>query len=171
MLHPKNASFIDAYIRDNLVELNRRGIHTFWSCSGLFEDHVNRGQYLFQSAYLCIKLDSITPLLSKLAPRVNSEACYSAVEWYTNLGHASSGMHKLEEMRALNPKLTDIHFSQNMWNLEVDCLANIKGEWDRPCLIIRPHNPSPIMRLSEELQDEHLKLRWDRLFKILLSLE
>jgi hypothetical protein len=171
MLHPRNAHYIDAYIRDNMVELNHRGFHTFWSCSGLFEDHANADDYLFQSAYVCIKLDTIAPFLPQIAPRMNGEACYSATEWYTNLGHASSGMLKLEEMRMLNSRLSDSHLSQNMWNLEVDCLMNMEGQWDRPCLIIRPHNPHPIMRLSRKLQDEHLKLRWDRLFRVFLSLE
>lgn len=154
-----------------MVKLNKKGLHTFWSCSGLFEDHVDADDCLFQNAYICIKLKTISHLLSLLALRVASEACYSPKEWHTNLGYDSSGMQKLAAARAANPGLSKFHFDRPMWNLEVDCLMNKDGQWDRPCLIIRPNDPYAIMRLPRELQDEHLKLRWDRLFQILLDLE
>lgn len=172
MLKPKNANYIDEYIRKNLVELNQKGIHTYWSCSGISQDHSVERQHdeLYASAYLCINLATIAPFLEQLARKIN-EVKYTPEEWYTDFGRFPAGIKALESIQAKYGVRETSRLSPNMWDLEVDCLMNLKDEWDRPCLTIRPHDPAALSRITTEQKDHHMRVRWDRLFELLLSLE
>lgn len=59
MLKAKNAHAIDSYIRDRLLELNQKGLYTYWSCSGLYEDH-DEAHHNFSLQPTSVVLSSLT---------------------------------------------------------------------------------------------------------------
>lgn len=98
---------------------------------------------------------------------------YSPEEWFTNLGRYPEGLLNYELDRKVNSHIPEGLFreevSQPMWDLEVGCLLDLNGQFNKPNLTFRPFYPNALSSLDDNQKDKHMKLRWDRLFESLLS--
>ena len=121
--------FLDPYIAEWIIGLNAKNIKTYYSCSDLFEEHLQfknaaEGEpILLNSAYVLIDLESINEYLAELATKLCHES--SKGRWWSITITCAVDKKSCASFRIMNPFMDEFYF-----NTTKDHDTFVKDKWD-----------------------------------------